>query len=84
MVKLTPEHQRELIDRHPDIFTPEPGGWGRSGCTRVQLQSADQEVLGEALILAWQNSISTGKATGVKRKPSTRSTRRSGKQSDSN
>jgi hypothetical protein len=54
MVKLTPEQQAELVKAHPTMFEPEAGAWGRQGCTRVHLQAADPEVLGEAATLAWQ------------------------------
>jgi hypothetical protein len=56
MVVLTPGEQRTFIDAHPDVFSPESGAWGRSGCTRVILASVDEETLGEAMTLAWQQS----------------------------
>jgi YjbR len=56
MVKLTPEQQSELIENHPDMFEPESGAWGRSGCTRVKLKLADEEAVGEAMTLAWRNT----------------------------
>ena len=62
MVTLTPEQQREFLDDHPDTFTPEAGAWGRAGCTRVDLASADEEVVGEAMTLAWQNAVKKGTA----------------------
>lgn len=52
MVKLTPEQQAEFVERHPDVFAPESGAWGRQGCTRVMLARADEETIGEALTLA--------------------------------
>lgn len=69
MVALTPEQQREFIDNHPDMFTPEAGAWGRAGSTRVSLSSVDAEVLGEALTLAWQNAVRkvSAKPSGRKR-----------------
>jgi hypothetical protein len=79
MVTLTPEQQREFIDGHPDTFTPEAGAWGRAGSTRVQLASANEEVLGEALTLAWQNAVKKGNAKSSKRQPSTKPAQRSGK-----
>lgn len=54
MVKLTPEQQQEFLSRDP-AFVPEKGAWGRQGCTAVRLDAVDDEVLGEALTLAWQN-----------------------------
>ena len=69
MVKLTPEQQEEFVRGHPAAFSPENGAWGRQGCTRVRLASIDDEVLGEALTLAWRNCAA--------RRPSVRSKRRS-------
>jgi hypothetical protein len=56
MVKLTPEQQALFIEDHPGAFAPESGAWGRAGCTRVILKSVDEEALGDALTLAWQNT----------------------------
>jgi hypothetical protein len=56
MVKLTPDQQRLFVHGHPESFTPEAGAWGRGGCTAVLLASVDEDTLGEALTLAWQNS----------------------------
>ena len=43
------------IEAHPEVFAPEAGAWGRSGCTRVDLAPADDEAVGEALTLARQH-----------------------------
>jgi len=59
MVKLSPEQQREFTAAQPVTFVPATGAWGRSGCTMVQLATADRETVGEAMTLAWQG---TGKA----------------------
>jgi hypothetical protein len=56
MVKLTPEQQERFVREAPESFTPENGAWGRQGCTAVTLASVDEETLGEAMTLAWQNS----------------------------
>jgi hypothetical protein len=56
MVKLTPEQQAEFIRADPETFEPASGAWGRQGCTMVRLASVDEETLGEAMTLAWQNS----------------------------
>jgi hypothetical protein len=56
MVKLTPEQQQNFVRENPVAFKPENGAWGRQGCTSVRLDSVDEETLGEALTLAWQNS----------------------------
>jgi hypothetical protein len=55
MVKLTPDQQHEFVNNHPAVFVPENGAWGRAGCTRVRLDLVDEETLGEAMTLAWQN-----------------------------
>jgi len=68
MVALTPDQQRQFIDEYPETFAPEAGAWGRAGSTRVQLASAHEEVIGEALTLAWQNAIRQGGTKPLKRK----------------
>ena len=55
MVKLTTDQQRKLVKDHPASFAPENGAWGRAGCTRVHLAPVDEDTLGEAMTLAWQN-----------------------------
>lgn len=55
MVKLTPEQQSELVGAH-EAFTPASGAWGRTGCTTVALRVADENTVGEAMTLAWQNT----------------------------
>jgi hypothetical protein len=56
MVKLTPDQQQDFIEDHPEMFEPESGAWGRSGCTRVKLKAADEEPVGEAVTAAWRNT----------------------------
>jgi hypothetical protein len=56
MVKLSPEQQQRFVRQDPRTFTPESDAWGRQGCTAVRLESVDEETLGEALTLAWQNT----------------------------
>lgn len=69
MVKLTPEQQARFIRDHAAAFTPENGAWGRQGCTRVRLDAVDEETLGEAMTLAWQNcAAATRKGGGAKKK----------------
>ena len=62
MVVLTPEQQQRFMRDHPASFTPESGAWGRSGCTRVQLDAVDEDTLGDAMTLAWQNTVQKLKA----------------------
>jgi hypothetical protein len=57
MVKLPPDQQEMFVRQYPSTFVPESGAWGRSGCTAVHLKSVDEETLGEALTLAWQNTV---------------------------
>jgi hypothetical protein len=56
MVTLTPAQQETFVRADPSTFAPESGAWGRAGCTRVSLRSADGDALGEAMTLAWQNA----------------------------
>lgn len=56
MVKLTPDQQAAFLEDHPAAFVPEAGAWGRSGCTRVVLKAITEDILGEALTLAWRNT----------------------------
>ena len=63
MVKLTPEQQQDFLRDHAAMFVPENGAWGRSGCTRVMLKQADEEVVGEAMTLAWQNTTVKAKTS---------------------
>ena len=54
MVKLTPEEQKRFVRDAPGVFKPENGAWGLQGCTAVRLDGVDEEMLGEALTLAWR------------------------------
>src|SRR5206468_8623443 len=56
MVRLTPDQQENFVRENPEAFMPENGAWGRAGSTRVRLESVDEETLGAALTLAWQNT----------------------------
>jgi hypothetical protein len=62
MVRLTPDQQQHFMTEHPSVFAPENGAWGRQGCTRVRLGAVDEDLLGEAMTLAWQNTA-TRRAT---------------------
>lgn len=59
MVKLSPEQQQEFMRGAPTAFSPEAGAWGRAGCTKVTLDAVDEDTLGEAMTMAWQNSAKT-------------------------
>ncbi len=59
MVKLKPEQQRQFVKSQPAIFEPVKGGWGRQGCTQVQLDAVDKTTLPavrSALLTAWCNT----------------------------
>jgi hypothetical protein len=58
MVMLTPEQQASFRRSHPSTFEPESGAWGLQGCTRVLLDAADEDVIGEAMTLAWRSAAS--------------------------
>jgi hypothetical protein len=55
MVKLTAVQQGLFMQAEPAVFTPVPGGWGRRGATRVNLDSATPANLRPALAAAWRN-----------------------------
>ena len=67
MVELTPEQQAAFMRDHPGCFEPASGAWGRGGSTTVQLDRVDEETLGDAMTLAWQNAAK--KAAPKKAKP---------------
>ena len=56
MVALTPDQQRAWVRDLPDAFVPVNGKWGEQGATTVRLVAVDEEALGGALTLAWQNA----------------------------
>ena len=73
MVKLTPDEQSRFVKAQPEVFSLEAGAWGRSGCTKVRLDLADEETLGEAMTLAWRGVVNAKplgkKAKAPKKKP---------------
>src|SRR5438045_3792926 len=68
MVKLTPDQQAKFILENPEVFVPENGAWGRAGCTKVRLDSVDEDALGDALTLAFQNTVRATAASKSKAK----------------
>src|SRR4249920_3572334 len=58
MASLTPQQQADFLARAPKTFIPAAGAWGRGGSTMIELKSADAEIVGEAVTMAWQR-IST-------------------------
>ena len=67
MVALTPDQQQEFIGAHPGVFEPASGAWGRGGSTMVRLDAVDTETLGEAMTLAWQNTIKKAASTKTRK-----------------
>ena len=72
MVTLTPDQQQVFVRAHPAAFAPEAGAWGRAGSTRVRLDEVDEDTLGEAMTLAWQNSARPRAAARTRTKRATR------------
>ena len=66
MVALTPEQQEGFVRDAPDAFGLEAGAWGRQGCTKVTLAKVDEEMLGEAMTLAWRNALQKSTRTASK------------------
>jgi len=60
MVQLPPADQARFLREHPDAFAPASGAWGRGGSTIVRLAEISEDVLGEAMTLAWQNAATKG------------------------
>jgi hypothetical protein len=79
MVVLTPEQQQEFVRDHPATFAPENGAWGRAGCTKVRLDSVEEDTLGEAMTLAWQNTVNKSAAGRSKPKRTAKPSRPSRK-----
>jgi hypothetical protein len=70
MVKLPPDEQQRFVHDYPATFSPENGAWGRQGCTRVRLDTVDEDTLGDAMTLAWQNTLKARPAGRSKQKRS--------------
>ena len=68
MVALTPDQQRTCVREHPAGFAPVNGKWGEQGATTVRLDAVDEETLGEALTLAWQNATAKARVRASKRR----------------
>ncbi len=75
MVNLTPEQQQQFMRDAPRVFVPERGAWGLQGCTAVRLDAVDEETLGEALTLAWQNRVTRAAAARTPNRKSRRAPR---------
>ena len=69
MVQLKPEQQQDFISADDAAFAPASGAWGRGGSTTVQLALVDEDKLGEAMTLAWQNTVKAAAQAKPKRAP---------------
>ena len=57
-----------FIRWHPAAFEPESGAWGLQGYTRVHIEAVDEDVLGEAMTLAWRAAASKPAARRSRRR----------------
>ena len=67
MVQLKPEQQADFILVDQSAFAPASGAWGRQGSTTVQLALVNEDTLGEAMTLAWQNTVKAAAQAKPKR-----------------
>jgi hypothetical protein len=56
VLKFIREQQEMLCAAEPDLFSPVPGYWGRSGWTVLQIAPVDEAGLRNALLMAWRNA----------------------------
>lgn len=76
-VKLTAEQQQDFLGADETAFEPASGAWGRQGCTTVHLAVVNEDQLGEAMTLAWQNTAKVAKSKTMRStKPNDRSRKR--------
>jgi hypothetical protein len=67
MVALPPgEVQQEFIRAHPSAFSMVNGAWGLQGATRVHLESAEEDAVGEAVTVAWRHAVAQGPTRSTK------------------
>jgi hypothetical protein len=57
VVMVTPDEQKALLRSDPDVFVPAAGAWGRQGCTKIWLASANKADVRGALTLAWERIV---------------------------
>ena len=67
MVQLKPEQQADFLLVDQSAFAPANGAWGRQGSTTVQLAVVNEDTLGEAMTLAWQNTVKAAAQAKPKR-----------------
>ncbi len=56
MVKLTADQQASHVRAEPNVFQPCSGAWGRRGYTKVDLATAQESTVRQALVAAWRNT----------------------------
>ncbi|MEN3370590.1 MAG: hypothetical protein V7609_2733 [Verrucomicrobiota bacterium] len=54
MVILPQEEQAGLMQKHPKIFAPAKGAWGKQGSTTIHLPLVDKSTLQRAMEIAWR------------------------------
>jgi len=57
-----PDLRDFYCEQAPDAFAPVPGGWGRNGATRCDLEQVDEATLRSALLAAHQRAAPKPKA----------------------
>ncbi len=57
MVRLSPLDQIVFVNEDIVAHKPATGAWGRSGCTMIQLDIADKNLVKKAIRLAWDNCV---------------------------
>jgi hypothetical protein len=57
VLMLSPGQQAGMVADAPQMFSPVPGGWGKSGSTRVSLAEVTGDILEAALRTAWQRRV---------------------------
>lgn len=68
MVALTPEQQETAL-RECEAMSPAKGAWGANGATMVRLAEIDEETLGAALTMAFQNAVEKGPTRSAAKRP---------------
>lgn len=64
MVKVSPDEQEALVAKHPDVFEPCAGAWGRQGCTAVHLKPARVAMMKGPMESAYRAAASSPRARG--------------------
>jgi hypothetical protein len=77
MVSLPPgEVQQEIIRAHSSMFSMVNGTWGLQGATRVHLESAEEDAVGEAVTVAWRHAVAKGPSRSTKVTKTTKTTKK--------